>query len=193
MPESNSPNQSAECTMIDVASETWPLSKATTRLAKGLWGGWKRPAAVLDAAAASLLDARYRDGANPQHNDTIQRELNGQLKSFRAGYVPRRACAAKRLWDAALKGQVPVYLVPGNRKSEASQPCPESDDCELEPPPPRPEWPESPVQISTDVVRRLDCPPRDASRSRDPADPQEGRRSKALRDAHEWAACGEEG
>jgi hypothetical protein len=138
-----------------------PLSAATTRLAKGMWAGWKAPAAVRDAAAASIEPpARCRVGTNPQ-DGTAEQNLTDKLKRFRAGYVPRRARAAKRLWAAALKGEIPIYVVPDACESKPPQPelkSPESDACEPEPPPARPEWPETPVQIPVAVLKRLFVP-----------------------------------
>ena len=167
--EANPRNQGEQCAAINLRVDFWPLSKAADRLAKGMWGSWKAPAAVYDAAAASAPKPAH-DSTSPQQQDvdTAERNQNEELRNLRAGYVPRRACAAKRLWDAALKGEIAVYIVrddcdcepsqPQLIETEASQPHlnPESDDCESGPP--RPAWPESPVRIPLDVLKRLIVP-----------------------------------
>ena len=155
--EANPLNQGEQCAAINLRVGFWPLSKATDRLAKGMWGRWAAPAAVRDAAAAGLkAAAQCDDDTNSQGGamTVSQTDLNKNLKDFRAGYVPRRACAAKRLWDAALKGEIAVYIVPDDCDCEPSRPLPtgagtnieteaserhlnpESDDCESEPPRP---------------------------------------------------------
>ena len=131
--------------------EFLPLSAATNRLAKGMWGGWQAPAAVRDAAAANLKPSaeepfidRPREG-NLAAEDPSPQDLDDTVRSLRPGFVPRRACAAKLLWEAVLKGEIVVYLVP------------DSDD-EMGAPDLLAMWPEIPVRIPVEVLKKLIMP-----------------------------------